>query len=195
MQGATLMDGEFLRKIPLTQGKTAIVDDEDYQRITNYPHPWRAEKNRNAFYAASIDENGSTIRMHKIIANPPFGMEIHHLNANGLDNRKANLELITRSDHRRKYGNNSYRGYSERLCQPHGRRKRVYKTSRYKGVSWQEDIQGWVIFVCGEGTRKYIGYEKNELTAAIKYDKAALQILGKSAVLNIMNNPYENAGR
>jgi hypothetical protein len=33
--------------------------------------------------------------MHRLIMNPPEGMVVHHINNNGLDNRRCNLEVTT----------------------------------------------------------------------------------------------------
>ena len=51
--------------IPLTQGKVAIVDDEDYEYLNQFK--WYADKNTNTFYAArGVYENGKkkTLLMH-----------------------------------------------------------------------------------------------------------------------------------
>ena len=107
-----------MKKIPLNQGKVAIIDDEDYSKIISHKYKWRAEKNRNTFYAASITDTGSTIRMHTLIMNPPKGKQVHHINKDGLDNRKINLELVTRIEN-----------------------------LRSRVPSWQEDIRRWTILV------------------------------------------------
>ena len=93
-----------MRVIPLTKGQFALIDDKDYDTIINYPHPWRAEKNRNMVYACSyqiVNGRPSTIRMHTLILLPPKHKQVHHINRNGLDNRRANLKALTQRKHRR----------------------------------------------------------------------------------------------
>jgi hypothetical protein len=43
------------------------------------------------------DGNGNTL--HRIIMNPPNGMDVHHINGDKLDNRRCNLLMLTRSEH------------------------------------------------------------------------------------------------
>jgi len=88
--------GYPFRRIPLTQGKYAIVDPENYERLNKYK--WYASKGGSTFYAVrsawdSINKKKRTIKMHREIINPPYPLVVDHINRNGLDNRKANLIL------------------------------------------------------------------------------------------------------
>lgn len=67
-----------MRYIPLTQGKRAIVDNDDFERIAQYK--WYAHKERNLYYAR---RNGpmknrfrSVITMHSIVISVQPGMEM-----------------------------------------------------------------------------------------------------------------------
>ena len=85
-----------MKEIPLTQGKVAIVDDEDFERLNQFK--WCAHKSRNMFYAdrnsLSVSGKKKTIKMHKMLL-PCDEMKIDHRNGNGLDNRKENLRICT----------------------------------------------------------------------------------------------------
>lgn len=80
--------------IPLTQGKYAIVDKEDYNRIIQ--HEWHAVKDNNVYYAqtnAYIEGKRTSIRMHRIIFNAIKGSIVDHKDRDGLNNSKYNLRI------------------------------------------------------------------------------------------------------
>ena len=81
-----------IKLIPLTQGKFAIVDAEDYDRLSQYK--WQAEKHKTTFYAKRKSKYKS-IKMHREILKPSNGMICDHKNHNGLDNRRCNIRLCT----------------------------------------------------------------------------------------------------
>ena len=81
-----------MRKIKLTQGKYAIVDDEDYEYLNQWR--WFTFKNGYVWYVAretTIDHKRKCIYMHRLIMNAVNGECVDHINRNGLDNRKYNL--------------------------------------------------------------------------------------------------------
>lgn len=90
-----------MKLIPLSQGKFAIVDDEDHEALNKFK--WRSLVSHHSIYACRTDRLGSgnckqtTILMHRVIMNPPEGMQVDHINGNGLDNRRANLRVVTSS--------------------------------------------------------------------------------------------------
>ena len=163
--------GYSFRCIPLTQGKYAIVDPEDYERLSKYK--WYAKKCGKTFYASRTVWTGKNnkrinITMHRQILNPPYPLVVDHINHNGLDNRKANLRPATRTQ------NNM-----NRLCV-----KRKGSPSKYKGVIWHKHTKRWNVQICYNGKRKTIGYFDNEIEAATAYDEAAKKNHGDFAVLN-----------
>lgn len=76
-------------KIPLvgekSKGLYAIVDDCDYQRVSEYK--WHCGNG----YAV----NSFGLLMHRLIMRPPRELVVDHLNHNRLDNRRANLRVCT----------------------------------------------------------------------------------------------------
>lgn len=89
----------IMKEIKLTQGKIALVDDEDYERLNRYK--WYARMNGHTWYAMrSICINGkqTTILMHREIMNAPEGVQVDHIDSNGLDNRKEILRLCTNQE-------------------------------------------------------------------------------------------------
>jgi hypothetical protein len=162
--------GCAFRRIPLTQGKFAIVDPDDYSLLSRYK--WHASKNAGTFYAkrnAYSTENASTraVCMHRRIMNAPDDFVIDHINYNGLDNRKANLRLATRTQNNR-----------------HTRITINPGTSKYKGVSWYKREKRWAVRITADGKTIPIGYFKNEIEAALAYDHAAKKYHREFAALN-----------
>ena len=86
--------------IVLTQGKIALVDYEDRQRIGLTG--WQAKLSRGGWYAYKpVTDKGRTkyVYMHRLIMNCPVNKIVHHKNGDGLDNRKANLEIMSYAEH------------------------------------------------------------------------------------------------
>ena len=77
-----------MAEIILTQGKKAIIDDEDYVRVNR--HNWCAVKKKRNFYAATQlqDKRGiyTFTYMHNFIVNSR--KRIDHKNNNGLSKRE-----------------------------------------------------------------------------------------------------------
>ncbi len=163
--------GYPFRRIPLTQGQYAIVDPDDYERLSKYK--WYASKGGSTFYAARcvwdpVNKKKRTIKMHREIINPPYPLVVDHINHNGLDNRKANLRPATKSQNC--------------INKPYIKQKDAH--SKYHGVTWQKSINKWQTQIRADGIHKIIGYFNDEIKAAKAYDKAAKKYHKEFAVLN-----------
>jgi len=86
---------ESVRTIPLTKGYVAVVDNADYGFLSGFR--WLASKARirGAIYAQRSPCHGE-VKMHRVILNAPPGLEVDHLDGDGLNNRRSNLRLVTR---------------------------------------------------------------------------------------------------
>ena len=94
-------DAPYLEVI-LSRGKTAKIDPDDYPKVKSYGH-WRVYRpsRSKTFYAYANDWR---IAMHRLIMGyPPYPQfEIDHINGDGLDNRKKNLEVVTGAENLRR---------------------------------------------------------------------------------------------
>jgi DNA polymerase-1 len=158
-------------RIPLTQGKYAIVDPDDYRRLSKYK--WYAAGRRvGCYYAVRTmkTENGTKHRlhMHRQILKVPDDVFVDHINRNSLDNRKANLRPATPSQNVRNRAKNTNRTFS----------------SKYKGVSWNRCIKPWRAHIHFNHELISLGSFDSEIRAAKAYDRAARIYHGEFAVLN-----------
>jgi hypothetical protein len=84
------------REIQLTQGKVAMVDDEDYERIAR--HKWQAARDvGGTYYAVRSDVDCRSIKMHREVMGllPGDKRQVDHVHHNTLDNRKSELRICT----------------------------------------------------------------------------------------------------
>ena len=157
-------------RIPLTQGKYAIVDPDDYRWLSKYK--WHAIKQGRNFYAARHikDKNGKQrqIFMHRQICRIPDHLLVDHINRNGLNNSKANLRPATYSQNNQNRSKCMSRKFS----------------SRYKGVTWNRGHRLWQADIRFNGRRIFLGSFESEIRAAKAYDRAAKRHHGEFAVLN-----------
>lgn len=87
-----------MKLIPLTQGKFATVDEDDFERVNQFK--WYACFQRGRWYALRMIRTGEYRKptsMHGFILGSKGGREIDHKSRNGLDNRRQNLRFATRS--------------------------------------------------------------------------------------------------
>ena len=84
-----------MRHILLTQGKKAIVDDEDFEWLSKWKWQYKTGTNGKYKYPGYASK-WKGARMHRLIINAPKGIDVDHINGNGLDNRKKNLRLVNK---------------------------------------------------------------------------------------------------
>jgi hypothetical protein len=153
--------GDTVKEIPLTQGKVALVDDEDFERVNRFK--WCATKSKYSHYARRTLKS---ISMHRMIISAPSGFDVDHINGNGLDNRRENLRICTRSQNQWNM-NNVRKG-----------------SSNYKGVSWNKCALKWAAIIQKNYKTYFLGYFESEIEAAENYDAKARELFGPFAKTN-----------
>lgn len=81
-----------MRTIPLTKGKIAIVDDEDYEWLSTIKWHTSGSGEGYATRSRKVGEK-KEIYMHRMVCNATEGAEVDHKNRNHFDNRKVNLRV------------------------------------------------------------------------------------------------------
>lgn len=164
------------RTILLASGETALVDDEDYERVSRYR--WRLSPKRHHRYAQAHirteyhpDGRRKCVgeSMHRLVMGcvPGDGQVVDHCNNDGLDNRKENLRL------------GGWNGNNRNRQPVQGR------SSKYKGVTFFKRDRLWRASIKLDSPKRIqLGSFKDERDAALAYDFAARQHYGEFAVLN-----------
>jgi AP2 domain len=154
---------ESYRLIPLTQGQNAIVDLEDFERLSR--HNWHVQWNPNtkSFYALTSGQ----IAMHRMILGCKADEEGDHIDRNTLNNRRKNLRKCARF-----HQNNWNQGPNRR------------NTTGYKGVNWLPKSRKWQARIRANKKMTYLGLFESAEDAAHAYDDAARRLHGEFAFLN-----------
>lgn len=119
-----------MKEIKLTQGKVALVSDEDFEAISQYR--WHVVCRTGHYYAEHTYGKWPLqrqLKMYHVVADRMRlnfkNKEVDHINSNGLDNRRANLRAASKSENQRNRGKNSN------------------NTTGYKGVYFNRQTGKW----------------------------------------------------
>ena len=159
-----------MKQIPLTKGKIALVDDADFEWLSQ----WRWCYNSRGYAARGqrvgprILNKTKTVLMHREvlgISGEEFSdTNVDHKNRDRLDNRRENLRICTDADNRANSG------------------RRSDNTSGYKGVFRKRT--GWQAQVKKGGKSVFCKTFRTPEEAARAYDEVAKKLFGEFANLN-----------
>jgi hypothetical protein len=131
-----------MKKIKLTQGKFALVDDKDFDYLNQFK--WCYSHG----YATRNDyPNSKKIYMHRVINQTPKGFETDHINRDKLDNQRKNLRTV------KKIGNIHNIGI------------RKTNTSGCTGVYWNKVNKNWRVIIGFKSKSLEIGSFKSKMDA------------------------------
>lgn len=159
-----------MKLIPLTRGYSAMVDDADYERLSQ--HRWRAllskTEHRLVIYAMRSEPQDGKDRFifmhHEVLG---IRTRTDHEDGNGLNNQRLNLRPAT---------------YSENGAN----RQKTIGTSRWKGVYWNRTYSRWYARITKDGVTRQLGSFRKEHNAAQAYNFAAAELFGSFAKFNFL---------
>jgi len=155
-----------MKKIELTRGLWALVDDEDYADLDQYY--WYADKKGFAIRNILSDETRSgytTEAMHRYIMDAQPWESIIQKDGDRLNNQKYNLRRAPRAGHRHWFLPGAI-------------------PTRYRGVSQQKDYGKYRATICVENQMYHLGWYDTMEEAALAYNEEALRVWGQAAYLN-----------
>ena len=165
---AVLLRPEYLgeaimKEIEMTQGKVAIVDDDDFEYLSQWK--WYVNYNQRGLPYAMRGAKPK-VRMHRIVSKTPLGLFTDHINGDTLDNRKSNLRIVTSAEN--------------------SMNRKPYKSNKFglKGISISEGkyIHARIKL---DGKNIHLGTFDTIEEAAAAYNKAALELFGEFARINL----------
>lgn len=163
----------FMKEIKLSQGKVAIVDDEDFEFLNQWK--WSLSKHHGNCYAIrSRYENGikvENIRMHRLIIGAKESEQVDHINHDGLYNVKSNLRICTalQNANNRKVVKN---------------RKGGVKYLNVRVYEMKNGTQKYVVDMRYKNKSYFGGVFDTQELAAKKADEMMLELKGEFANLN-----------
>lgn len=134
----------------------AIVDDDVFDRMVALGRRWSAARRPHTTYAGRdelIDGKKVRIYLHRWILDAPNGAQVDHINGNGLDNRRANLRIVTPS---------------ENLL---NQNRPTRSSSGYRGVAPIKESKNWRAYVNVTGRQIQIGVYPSATVAAVARDR------------------------
>lgn len=153
--------------IILSNGMKALVDDEDYGRLSN--QKWTASLTRpvrGKYYARGRIFGGKNVLMHRLIMAAAPGQIVDHRDGNGLNNTRANLRFCTANQ-------NSANARHPRAA------------SGFIGVFWCPHRQCWRARISENGKSKNLPWNFEDAAEAARVrDAHVAQMYGEFAVLN-----------
>ena len=166
-----------MKKIKLTQGRYALIDDEDYPYLSRFN--WMLNKKKREImgsvyeyeYACKMIQRNKIqimVYMYEFLIEAINYECVVFKNKNTLDYRKSNLGLVS-------YG---VRGTMAK------KRKGTY--SKYKGLTYRPKKKIFEVRICKDKKTYYLGKFKSEKKAAIAYNKKAKELYGEFAYQNII---------
>ena len=149
-----------MKRIILSQGKYALVDDNDFDWLNQWK--WYFDGN----YAKRAIGRNKKIYMHHLILPISKGQQVDHVSLDKLDNRRNNLRISTNS------------------LQQANTRRRSDNKSGFKGVSWNKYMKKYDVRIMMNQKQNFIGLFDDLIEAAKAYDKKAKELYGEFARLN-----------
>lgn len=151
-----------MKKIKLTQNQYALIDDADFEFLSQWK--WSMHTSNNNKYAYRKDKNTDykkDVFMHRLITKCPKYKEVDHIDGNSLNNQRKNLRICTRSE------NAMNTGISKT------------NTSGFKGVMWHKRDKAWRAGIKKKGKHIHLGNFKDKEEAIEARRKGEIKYHGR----------------
>lgn len=139
------------------------LDPQDAHLLDDHRWTIHQPKASVATHYAVARIDGRNVHLHRLVANAPEGMDVDHINGDGLDNRRENLRVCTRTQNQAN--------------------RRPNRGRRTKGVS-RTRYGTWQAYIYVAGRKQHLGTFPTEAEAAQAYNAAAVEAWGDFARLN-----------
>lgn len=156
-----------MKRIKLTKGKFALVDDNDYEYLNQFY--WSVDGSGYPQRATKINGKRRPIRMHRDILKLVGKEMADHADENKLNNQRENLRKCTKSQ------NTVNKGLLRN------------NTSGYNGVWFHKGkwrVKRWTAEIHVNGKKIYLGSYLTKEEGAFAYNQAATKYFGEFARLN-----------
>lgn len=150
--------------VPLTRGMEAVVDAEDVPLVSGLL--WQAKPGRKPTHTTYAATGMKSVKMHRVIMPAPSGMEVDHIDGDGLNNRKSNLRIATKEQNRRNVA------------------IRPDNTSGYKGVTFDKASGKWQSAIRSDGRQRKLGRYATPEQAHEAYVEASRALHGDYGRIN-----------
>ena len=165
-----------MKRVPVSKVWFAKIDNEDFELVNSFKWYIQKAKISNTTYARIdyVIKGVITVTfMHRLILGlTDTKILVDHIDHNGLNNQKNNLRIVN---------------HSQNMA---NRRSRENSSSKYLGVSIfrrhykNNNYTYWQALIQKDKKLIRLGLFKNEVDAAIAYNKKAIELHGEFANLN-----------
>jgi hypothetical protein len=169
----------MVMEVPLTQGKVALIDDEDWPIVA--PHKWTYLRTKGGAggYAitSAVGDDGKKhmLSMHRLLLGAKPGQWVDHKHHNGIDNRRCEIRLCTPSQNAQN-------------------RKRARGKIPVRGVTEAQYGPGFVAGISADGACYRLGVFPTIEDAGRAYDAACRVLHGEFGHLNYPDLPAVELG-
>jgi len=159
--------------VPLTNGGETLIDDSDASAVLAFK--WMAVRDARTGRQYVHRTTDPQDRLHRFILGPPEGVDVDHKNGDGLDNRRSNIRIATRSQNNQNWA--KLRGAGE-----------------FKGVTWDKQHKRYRVQIQKDGKHYFLGLFTSPVFAAMAYDETATEKFGEFCCVNFPVDSQSGVG-